>query len=72
MASIIFTSSTATVSTNNQVSNIDTKGEIFIENPVLDFFFRSQMFRLTQAEILSSVSVNFSVEELKIAREALF
>ena len=71
MASTINTSSTATVSTNIQVSSTDPKGEIMIENPVLAFI-RSQMLRLTQADVLSSVSVNFSLEELKTARETLF
>ena len=71
MASTVNTTSTATVGTNNQVSNTDPKGEILIEIPV-PAFIRSQMLRLTQADVLSSVSVNFSLEELKIAREALF
>ena len=69
--SVVSTNTTASVSTNNQVSNQESKTELFIENPVLTYI-RSQMFRLSQAEVISLTSANFGFDELKVAREALF
>ena len=69
--SVVSTNTTASVSTNNQVSNQESKTELFIENPVLTYI-RSQLFRLSQAEVISLTSANFGFDELKVAREALF